>query len=47
MVRWQVNKYDQTDDWFRSLVRCLNWNERLEQKAFSLPNLGGGYEEEY
>lgn len=27
-----VNKSDQTDDWFRSLVRCLNWNERLEQK---------------
>ncbi|KAH7278763.1 hypothetical protein KP509_38G055200 [Ceratopteris richardii] len=30
-----VNKSDQTDDWFQSLVRCLNWNERLEQKAFS------------
>lgn len=29
-----VNKSDQTDDWFGSLVRCLNWNERLEQKAF-------------
>lgn len=29
-----VNKSDQTDDWFASLVRCLNWNERLEQKAF-------------
>lgn len=28
-----VNKYDQTGDWFRSLVRCLNWNERLDQKA--------------
>ncbi|KAI5070244.1 hypothetical protein GOP47_0014587 [Adiantum capillus-veneris] len=28
-----VNKSDQTDDWFRSLVRCLNWNERLEQKT--------------
>ncbi|KAI5083102.1 hypothetical protein GOP47_0002845 [Adiantum capillus-veneris] len=28
-----VNKSDQTDDWFQSLVRCLNWNERLEQKA--------------
>ncbi|XP_051139247.1 NAD kinase 2, chloroplastic-like [Andrographis paniculata] len=28
-----VNKADQTGDWFRSLVRCLNWNERLEQKA--------------
>eukprot|EP00850_Spirogloea_muscicola_P012876 SM000085S23226 [mRNA] locus=s85:188497:194050:+ [translate_table: standard] len=31
-----VNKSDQTDDWFRSLVRCLNWNERLEQKALSV-----------
>ncbi|KAK2972412.1 hypothetical protein RJ640_026984 [Escallonia rubra] len=28
-----VNKCDQTGDWFRSLVRCLNWNERLDQKA--------------
>ncbi|CAN1234553.1 NAD kinase 2, chloroplastic [Linum perenne] len=28
-----VNKYDQTGDWFHSLVRCLNWNERLDQKA--------------
>ncbi|XP_047325324.1 NAD kinase 2, chloroplastic [Impatiens glandulifera] len=28
-----VNKYDQTGDWFRSLIRCLNWNERLDQKA--------------
>lgn len=28
-----VNKSDQTGDWFHSLVRCLNWNERLEQKA--------------
>ncbi|KAG8378228.1 hypothetical protein BUALT_Bualt08G0115900 [Buddleja alternifolia] len=28
-----VNKSDQTGDWFRSLVRCLNWNERLDQKA--------------
>ncbi|KAI4337856.1 hypothetical protein L6164_016225 [Bauhinia variegata] len=28
-----VNKFDQTGDWFRSLIRCLNWNERLEQKA--------------
>nr|BCT08364.1 NAD kinase [Flaveria bidentis] len=28
-----VNKFDQTCDWFRSLVRCLNWNERLDQKA--------------
>ncbi|XP_062157944.1 NAD kinase 2, chloroplastic isoform X1 [Alnus glutinosa] len=29
-----VNKSDQTGDWFRSLIRCLNWNERLDQKAF-------------
>ncbi|QHO47363.1 NAD kinase 2 [Arachis hypogaea] len=28
-----VNKFDQTGDWFSSLVRCLNWNERLDQKA--------------
>lgn len=28
-----INKSDQTDDWFQSLVRCLNWNERLEQKG--------------
>ncbi|XP_073063458.1 NAD kinase 2, chloroplastic-like isoform X1 [Primulina eburnea] len=28
-----VNKSDQTCDWFRSLIRCLNWNERLDQKA--------------
>ncbi|KAL5559679.1 hypothetical protein UlMin_035890 [Ulmus minor] len=28
-----VNKYDQTGDWFHSLIRCLNWNERLDQKA--------------
>ncbi|KAL2339737.1 hypothetical protein Fmac_007677 [Flemingia macrophylla] len=28
-----VNKFDQTGDWFHSLIRCLNWNERLEQKA--------------
>lgn len=29
-----VNKSDQTGDWFHSLVRCLNWNERLDQKPF-------------
>ncbi|KAL3513708.1 hypothetical protein ACH5RR_026425 [Cinchona calisaya] len=28
-----VNKCDQTGDWFHSLIRCLNWNERLDQKA--------------
>ncbi|KAL4638002.1 hypothetical protein ACB092_03G119700 [Castanea dentata] len=28
-----VNKSDQTGDWFHSLIRCLNWNERLDQKA--------------
>lgn len=28
-----VNKCDQTGDWFHSLVRCLNWNERLDQRA--------------
>lgn len=34
-----VNKSDQTGDWFRSLIRCLNWNERLDQKAlWSLSN---------
>lgn len=25
-------KSDQTADWFGSLVRCLNWNERTEQR---------------
>lgn len=29
-----INKSDQTGDWFRSLVRCLNWNDRMEQKGF-------------
>ncbi|CAL5350850.1 unnamed protein product [Camellia sinensis] len=28
-----VNKSDQTGDWFHSLIRCLNWNKRLDQKA--------------
>lgn len=28
-----VNKSDQTGDWFHSLIRCLNWNERQDQKA--------------
>ncbi|CAN1801539.1 NAD kinase 2, chloroplastic [Linum perenne] len=28
-----VNKNDQTGDWFHSLIRCLNWNERQDQKA--------------
>uniref|UniRef100_A0A2P2P0K5 NAD(+) kinase n=1 Tax=Rhizophora mucronata TaxID=61149 RepID=A0A2P2P0K5_RHIMU len=28
-----VNKCDQTGDWFRSLICCLNWNERLDQRA--------------
>jgi len=27
-----INKRDQTDDWFNSLVRCLRWNERQEQE---------------
>ena len=27
-----VNKTDQTSDWFTSLTRCLNWNERPLQK---------------
>ncbi|KAJ0973180.1 hypothetical protein J5N97_021139 [Dioscorea zingiberensis] len=31
-----VNKSDQTGDWFLSLIRCLNWNERLDQKAFTM-----------
>lgn len=35
-----VNKFDQTGDWFHSLIRCLNWNERLDQKAlWHLSNL--------
>ncbi|QDZ23424.1 ATP-NAD kinase [Chloropicon primus] len=29
-----INKTDETDDWFKSLVRCLRWNERLEQTPF-------------
>ncbi|BBN09773.1 NAD+ kinase [Marchantia polymorpha subsp. ruderalis] len=33
-----VNKNDQTDDWFQSLVRCLNWNERLEQRPLNTPS---------
>lgn len=31
-----VNKFDQTGDWFQSLIRCLNWNERQEQRALWL-----------
>ncbi|KAL2631814.1 hypothetical protein R1flu_016500 [Riccia fluitans] len=31
-----VNKSDQTDDWFQSLVRCLNWNERTEQRPLNV-----------
>eukprot|EP00898_Chlorokybus_atmophyticus_P008844 jgi/Chlat1/8961/Chrsp94S08332 len=31
-----INKKDQTDDWFRSLGRCLNWNERLEQRPLMM-----------
>lgn len=34
-----VNKSDQTGDWFRSLIRCLNWNERKDQKALWHPEL--------
>jgi len=26
-----VNKFDQTNDWFASLGRCLRWNDRVEQ----------------
>jgi NAD+ kinase len=26
-----INKYDQTNDWFAALGRCLRWNERVEQ----------------
>ncbi|KAK4775626.1 hypothetical protein SAY87_023587 [Trapa incisa] len=33
-----VNKSDQTGDWFHSLIRCLNWNERLDQKALWYTN---------
>lgn len=29
-----INKTDETDDWFKSLVRCLRWNERLDQIPF-------------
>jgi NAD+ kinase len=32
-----INKRDQTNDWFASLVRCLNWNDRIEQRPFSTP----------
>ncbi|KAL3689759.1 hypothetical protein R1sor_016068 [Riccia sorocarpa] len=31
-----VNKSDQTDDWFQSLIRCLNWNERAEQRPLNV-----------
>ncbi|GBG78659.1 hypothetical protein CBR_g27885 [Chara braunii] len=27
-----VNKHTGTDDWFDSLTRCFNWNERIEQR---------------
>ncbi|XWS15171.1 hypothetical protein CRYUN_Cryun35bG0071400 [Craigia yunnanensis] len=30
-----VNKSDQTGDWFHILSCCLNWNERLDQKALA------------
>eukprot|EP00741_Cyanophora_paradoxa_P017904 tig00021036_g17293.t1 len=30
-----VNKTDNTSDWFDSLARCLNWNERVGQKPLS------------
>ena len=29
-----INKTDETADWFKSLVRCLRWNERLDQAPF-------------
>ncbi len=29
-----INKTDETDDWFKSLVRCLRWNDRLDQRHF-------------
>lgn len=31
-----INADDQTTDWFNSLDRCLNWNERQEQGSLSL-----------
>ena len=33
-----INKSDQTHDWFGSLARCLNWNDRVEQRPFGPPN---------
>ena len=33
-----INKTDETDDWFKSLVRCLRWNERLDQVPFESNN---------
>ncbi|KNE72189.1 hypothetical protein AMAG_16675 [Allomyces macrogynus ATCC 38327] len=27
--------HDQSSDWFNSLARCLRWNERQRQKAFT------------
>ena len=33
-VRRVRNKTDETADWFKSLVRCLRWNERLDQAPF-------------
>ncbi|XRB11736.1 NAD kinase [Pseudoscourfieldia marina] len=31
-----VNRSEATSDWFASLARCLNWNERMEQKPSPL-----------
>ena len=28
----QVNKSNQNDEWFQSLIECLNWNDRTDQK---------------
>ena len=30
-----VNKIDQSGDWFTALQKCMQWNERLEQKGAS------------
>jgi NAD+ kinase len=36
-----ISKSDQTDDWFESLGRCLQWNERLEQAPAEPGELNG------
>ncbi|KAG5455894.1 MAG: hypothetical protein BJ554DRAFT_4524, partial [Olpidium bornovanus] len=36
-----VCREDPSRDWFRSLERCLNWNDRKRQKPFSASQLAG------